>query len=98
MTDAHGAFRRRPPVGCDEASEAISARFDDEKLPIAGPGLDAHLAGCPACRDFEAQLAGLGRRLRMRSARPVPQDLAANLVPTLEASPRPSRRPVWRLD
>ena len=98
MTDARRALRRKPRVGCEEATEAISARIDGEELPVAGPDLDAHLAGCPACRDFEAQLAGLGRRLRLRSARPVPQDLVAILAPSLEASPRPSRRPVWRLD
>ena len=69
---------RQAPTG---ACETISARFDDEAAPVAGPDLDEHLYGCQACRNFEAALADLGSNVRLRSAPPVPQDPVASLVP-----------------
>lgn len=39
-----------PGVGCDGFREALSARLDGEDAPAERAALDAHLAGCPACR------------------------------------------------
>ena len=78
---------RRPPraaVRCEAAQGAISARLDGERPPLAGPALDAHLAGCPVCRDFETAAVALGRQARLRAPRPVPGELVAALVPLLE--------------
>ena len=61
VTKARDGSSRKAPVDCDAASEAISARMDGEELPMASTALDAHLAGCPRCRDFEAEVATLGR-------------------------------------
>jgi predicted anti-sigma-YlaC factor YlaD len=80
------------PIDCEAVGEAISARMDGEELPIAGRVLRAHLAACPACRDFEARVADLGRPVALTSARPIPDDL----VPALTAMVEPSySRSAW---
>lgn len=84
--------RRRkqiPAIGCEDAQEAISARLDREWHPAQGAPLGAHLANCLACRDFDADIASLGRRAGLRSPRPAPAALVATLVPLVEAGRRP---------
>ena len=88
MTKARSSSSGRAAVDCDAASEAISARLDGEELPIAGRDLDDHLAGCPACRDFEAQVANLGRQVALMSARPMPEGLVAVVAAMVEPSHR----------
>ena len=78
---------RAAVVTCEGAKESISARLDGERHPLAEPALAHHLAGCRACRDFEADAVAIGRRALLRAPRPVPGDLVASLVPLLEASP-----------
>lgn len=73
-------------LGCEEAVEAVSARLDGERVPVGERDLDAHLASCPSCREFEARIADLGRRVRLMPARPVPDHLVATLAPLLEPS------------
>ena len=72
---------------CDEAQEAISARLDGERPPPAGAALDAHLVSCQACRSFESGAVALGRSVRLREPRPVPDNLVATLVPLLGPEP-----------
>ncbi len=97
MTKGRSASSRKVPVTCEAASEAISARQDGEALPIASTDLGAHLARCPACRDFEAQVARLSRSAALTSARPIPEGLVAALTAMAEPSRRgfawTSRRP-----
>ncbi|HTW06724.1 MAG TPA: hypothetical protein VME46_04390 [Acidimicrobiales bacterium] len=106
MTDADGAPRPDRAISCQQALEAASARCDGEQVPIAELDLDAHLASCGACREFDAGVAALGRQLRLRPARAVPEGLMAELAPLLEPSARtlrfrlmslfaPSRGPSW---
>jgi anti-sigma factor RsiW len=52
-----------PEVGCDECFDQIDRYVE---LELAGedteavlPGLGAHLAGCPACREEHASLRAL---------------------------------------
>jgi len=52
-----------PEVGCDECFEQLDRYVE---LELAGedteavlPGLGAHLAGCPACREEHASLRAL---------------------------------------
>ena len=52
-----------PEVGCDECFEQLDRYVE---LEVAGvdadsaiPGLRAHLAGCPACREEHASLYAL---------------------------------------
>lgn len=59
-------------IGCDLVREALSSQLDGEDMPIAIAAIDDHLAGCAPCRDFEANLATLNRRLRLRVFEPVP--------------------------
>jgi anti-sigma factor RsiW len=54
-----------PEVGCDECFEQLDRYVD---LELAGddadtalPGLRAHLAGCPACREEHESLLALVR-------------------------------------
>lgn len=66
---------------CDECRAALSARLDGEEAGSTAAAVEAHLAGCAACRAFETNAARLHRALRVSPARPVP-DLT---VPILRA-------------
>jgi len=68
-----------PGSECPRFEEAISARLDGEAHPIAPEVLDAHLARCRDCRDFDRRAGDLKRRLRVRPAEPVP-DLSASIL------------------
>jgi len=59
---------------CDDCREALSARIDGEALPPAfGPAVvDAHLAGCPACQEWEAAAVRVSRAVRLQPAESVP--------------------------
>jgi len=52
--------------------EAISADLDGERLPVGRDALERHLAGCAACRAYQASAADLRRRTRVEPAPPVP--------------------------
>ena len=55
-----------PEVGCDECFERLAAYVEREvagrDADAAVPGLKAHLAGCPACREEHESLRDLVRR------------------------------------
>lgn len=78
-------------LGCDLAREAVSARADNERAPVRHRRLDAHLASCPACRDFRDRLGDLGGRTGLTPAPQVPPGLASALAPLLE----PTRTRAW---
>jgi predicted anti-sigma-YlaC factor YlaD len=44
--------------------EALSARLDGEDEPVGRAALDAHLAGCPACRRWWDDAAAVNRLVR----------------------------------
>jgi anti-sigma factor RsiW len=55
-----------PEIGCDECFDQLDRYVD---LELAGadadgavPGMSAHLAGCPACREEHASLRALVAR------------------------------------
>jgi anti-sigma factor RsiW len=79
---------------CQEAFEAISARFDGELRPAEAAPLEAHLAGCPTCRAHAAELGPLARRLRGAAAEqpPVPAALRARIQRAV-TPPAPRRMP-----
>ena len=64
---------------CHDCREAISARLDGELDPADAPRVDAHLAGCVACRRFDDRVAHVTRVARTRVAEPAP-DLVAVVV------------------
>ncbi len=57
-----------PEVGCDECFEAldryVELELDGADADAAIPGLRAHLAGCPACREEHESLRALVRGTR----------------------------------
>lgn len=50
---------------CDRAREAISARIDGEDPGLPGDVLEAHLAGCAACRSWLQAAHEVTRRARI---------------------------------
>jgi predicted anti-sigma-YlaC factor YlaD len=91
---AAGRLRAQSPViTCEEAREAISACLDREWHPALGAALEGHLANCPACRGFQADVASLQLQGRLRSPKPVPDDLVSTLASLL----KPGRRPLLAL-
>jgi hypothetical protein len=72
----------------------LSAAADGELAADRSQGLDAHLAGCPACTAFQARLAGLRRQLRFEPVGAVP-DVAPRVLETIRSAEvgfRPGRR------
>jgi predicted anti-sigma-YlaC factor YlaD len=59
-------------MDCAACREAISALLDDEDPGIDPTLVEAHLAGCAACRAFAAQAGRLHGWLRLQPAEPVP--------------------------
>jgi predicted anti-sigma-YlaC factor YlaD len=55
-------------VGCDGCREALSARLDGEDEQVGQAELDAHLAGCPACRQWLEDAATVNRLVRTAPA------------------------------
>lgn len=80
-------------MGCERCREALSARLDAEPGPAAE--VDAHLAGCRACRDWWERAAALNRTLRVRPVPPAP-GLAERVMATA-ALPAPPRGTGWRV-
>ncbi len=74
-----------PPLTCSDAGDLLSARADGEATLDERVALDAHLDGCGACTTLAAQIAELDRRVRFRSADPIP-----NLVGAISERTRPA--------
>lgn len=72
---------------CEWYREALSARLDGEDEPIEPALVDAHLAGCPACRQWEREAAAVTRLARLQ-----PMPAAAPPAERLLAGFRPRRR------
>ncbi len=74
-------------VRCEDAREAISARFDNERVTVLPIALDRHLASCKECHQFERDIVRLAHLARRAGAGPstrlVPPDLHAALTSLL---------------
>jgi hypothetical protein len=70
----------------------VSARLDGEADARQAAALDAHLAGCAACRRHARELEDVRRALRVQPAEAVP-DLAPAIMQRLGRASEPSR---WR--
>ena len=55
---------------CDRAREAISARIDGEDPGLPDDALDAHLATCAACREWQQRAHAVTRRARLGGSLP----------------------------
>jgi anti-sigma factor RsiW len=77
-------------MDCKKAQLLLHAYVDGE-LDLSGSlELEAHLAGCPACRTLRDRLDGLGRQLRAGLERPAaPAELRQRLGEALAAASAP---------
>jgi hypothetical protein len=64
---------------CQSFREAYSARLDSEETGLEATALDAHLASCPACRQWVPAADRLTRQTRIVAAPEVP-DLTAEIL------------------
>jgi predicted anti-sigma-YlaC factor YlaD len=75
-----------PVMTCDDVRVALSARLDGEDPGVPAPVLDAHTAGCPACRSWVDRAERAKRALRVQVA-DVP-DLTASVLAAVAADPQ----------
>lgn len=76
----------REPFDCETSREALSARADGEASSDEIAAVEAHLAECAPCQQFEADMARVDRMVRVRPAEPVP-----SLVTAVTSRARPAR-------
>jgi len=74
---------------CDRAREAISARIDGEDPGLPDGALEAHLAGCEACRAWQQRAHVMTRRARLGGAF-LDRDLTSRVLAAIP--PAPARR------
>jgi predicted anti-sigma-YlaC factor YlaD len=74
-------------MSCELMRAAISADFDGEELPVAREVLERHLAGCSACRAYQAAGVALNRKVRLSPAPEVP-NLTGSILAAIDASGR----------
>ncbi|HMQ25629.1 MAG TPA: hypothetical protein PKA98_06550, partial [Acidimicrobiales bacterium] len=65
-------------MDCARCREAVSARLDGHD--VVGPAAESHLAGCAACRAWQADAVALAHRLVEHRVEPVPDRSAAILA------------------
>jgi predicted anti-sigma-YlaC factor YlaD len=82
-------------MGCEHWVEAISAIADDEEPGVDRHLLDAHLARCPACRAYEANVQGTRGAFRVQPAPALP-DLSRRIVKRNAIADRSARWGVVR--
>ncbi len=78
-------------VECDRAHEAISALIDGEEPGLPEDVLDAHLAGCAACRAWLQAAHEVTRRARI-GAPFLDRDLTSSVLAAIPAAAPPKRR------
>jgi len=71
-------------MDCEHFRQAISARIDGEDPGIGAGMLDRHVAGCGACRAWEATAVALTRTIRVRPAEDLP-DLSTPIMIAIAA-------------
>jgi hypothetical protein len=80
-------------VNCERAELALSERMDGERLPSRlQAALERHLAGCAACRGFEAAARRVREGVRFRLAEAVP-DLVGPIMERVASEPSPKAIP-----
>ncbi|MEV8515751.1 zf-HC2 domain-containing protein [Dactylosporangium sp. NPDC051484] len=80
---------------CERYREALSARLDGEDEPIEPALVDAHLAGCPACREWEREAVAVTRLVRLQpmpAAPPSVESLLAGFRSARDDGPQPAER------
>jgi predicted anti-sigma-YlaC factor YlaD len=91
-------------MDCAFYREAISAGIDGEDAGLESTAVEAHLAGCPACRRWARSASLVTRAARVAPAERVPDLTTAIMAavparrrePRLPLRPHILRRPGWR--
>ncbi|MFG2040897.1 zf-HC2 domain-containing protein [Dactylosporangium sp. NPDC048998] len=86
---------------CERYREALSARLDGEDEPIEPALVDAHLAGCAACREWERQAVAVTRLVRLQpmpAAPPSVESLLAGFRSAQADGPQPADRPAGKAE
>ena len=91
MNSAHDPRGPAGPSDGDHPGDLLSALLDGELDPDATAEVEAHVAGCPACRHDLADVAGVRDALRDAPRLAAPPTFARDLV---RARHRASRRGV----
>jgi predicted anti-sigma-YlaC factor YlaD len=63
--------RKFPSHACDRARAQISSRIDEELSELEDARLGLHLAGCAACRAYEADVIAVTRMVRAAPLEPL---------------------------
>ena len=81
---------------CDVVERELSARLDGARDPELDEKISGHLAGCLACRSFEAGALAVRESLRLEVAEDVPQHLLGKIMEQIEPAEaaRSSSRPL----
>ncbi|HEY9722232.1 MAG TPA: anti-sigma factor [Oscillatoriaceae cyanobacterium] len=72
---------------CERAQDLLSEYLEEALLDDEAKSVDAHLAGCAACRQRLEQLRGVVALLRAVPREPLPEDLQARIHDALAALP-----------
>lgn len=82
---------RQPTPTCASVQEAVSAEVDGEVPPLPPAVVGDHLAGCVACRRFEASIGEVTRQAHAAAAAPAP-DLTAPVLAAVTQQERSTER------
>ncbi|WP_432978344.1 zf-HC2 domain-containing protein [Dactylosporangium sp. CA-233914] len=77
---------------CEQYREALSARLDGEDEPIEPALVDAHLAACAPCREWEREARSVTRLVRLQPMTATPPPAESLLAGFRAPSPRRPRR------
>jgi predicted anti-sigma-YlaC factor YlaD len=82
-------------MSCERWRDAVSARLDGEEPGIDPALIDAHVARCPGCRAFAAEVTSAGGLHRLREVSS-PPDLSRRIRSAVAASDRAGHRGMVR--
>ena len=77
-------------MNCDQVREAVSADLDGEGPALPAEAIQAHLAGCAACRAWREQAHAVTRRARL-GGHVLDHDLTASVLTAAGGPPDRSR-------
>lgn len=84
-------------LSCEEALEQMSQALDGLLTEAEREALEAHLAGCPACRADWAALVELHQAMGELEETPAPEGFADRVMERIREEARPARViPLWR--
>jgi hypothetical protein len=84
--------KRAGAVPCGRIRQAISARFDGERLGVRAKIMDSHVTHCRGCQQYREGIAALNRQPDLQTSRRVPLGLKERLAVELPHAMDPTRR------